>query len=85
VSCNALSKTKSSINCNLTPSQAITLARHLLQKAQVILDERLDDAVVQLWIVGRNNERLSCGLTKRRKGPRRRKKPATLAQAEGEA
>lgn len=84
VTCNALSKTKTSFNCNLTPSQAITLARHLLHKAQVILDESLEDAVVQLWNVGPDSERLSCGLTRVRKGARRKKK-SVAPDAAGDA
>jgi hypothetical protein len=73
VTCNALSKTEKSFNCNLTVAQAIALARHLLQKAQIIIDAELEDAAVQVYNIGLNSERLSCGLTPARKGPRRKK------------
>ena len=76
VTCNALNKTEKSFNCNLTVPQAVALARHLLQKVQIILDADLEDAVVQVYNIGLDNERLSCGITKARKGPRRKKKPA---------
>ena len=73
VKCNALYKTKDNINCLLTASQAIEFARHLLQKAQLILDSEIEDAVVHLWNQGEHNEKLFFGLTKARKGPRRKK------------
>jgi hypothetical protein len=75
VACNALYKAEANFNCYLTPVQAIALARNLLQKAQLILDEKLEDAVVHLWNKDQSNnkanERLYCGLTKGRIGPRR--------------
>ena len=71
VACNALYKAEENFNCYLTPVQAITLARNLLQKAQLILDEKLDDAVVHLWNKGTDNEKLYCGLNQARKGPRK--------------
>jgi hypothetical protein len=71
VACNALYKTAENFNCYLTPSQAISLASNLLQKAQLILDEKLEDAAVQLWNTGKNSEKLRCGLTQVRKGPRK--------------
>jgi hypothetical protein len=71
VACNALYKTEKNVNCYITPSQAIALARNLLQKAQLILDENLKDAVVHLWNQGKENERLYCGLNHARKGPRK--------------
>ena len=74
VTCNALSKTEKSFNCNLTALQAVTLARHLLGKAQIIMDAGLDDAAVQLYNIGLDSERLSLGLTTARVGPRRKKK-----------
>jgi hypothetical protein len=74
VTCNALYKTEENFNCYLTPTQAIALARNLLQKAQLILDEKLEDAVVHLWNQGKQKERLSCGLNKARKGPRKDRK-----------
>jgi hypothetical protein len=76
VTCNALSKTEKSFNCNLTVAQAVALARHLLGKAQIIMDHGLDDAVVQLYNIGLDSERLSCGPTRGRLGPRQQKKPA---------
>lgn len=73
VTCNALSKTEKSFNCNLTVPQALALAQNLLQKAQLIVEAGLEDAVVQVYNIGLNSERLSCGLTHARKGPRRKK------------
>lgn len=77
VKCNALYKKSKSFNCYLTATQAIQHAQHLLQKAQLILDHGLEDAVVQVWNSGVNSEILSCGLTERRKGPRRKGKVRT--------
>ncbi len=74
VKCNAVYKTKDNVNALLKPSQAIELARHLLQKAQIIIDNQLDDAAVHLWNQGLSNERFYCGLNTARKGPRRKKK-----------
>jgi hypothetical protein len=74
VACNALYKAAENFNCYLTAAQAIALARNLLQKAQLILDEKLDDAVVHMWNKGKANEKLYCGLNQARKGPRRKKK-----------
>lgn len=71
VACNALYKNATSFNCYLTPVEAITLAQHLTQKAQLILDEGLVDAAIQLWNKGAASERLYCGLIKARKGPRK--------------
>lgn len=75
VECNALYKAIDSLNCYLTPTQAIELAQNLLQKAQLILDNNIEDAVVHVWNKGQANEKVYCGLTKRRKGPRKIKKP----------
>jgi hypothetical protein len=74
VQCNALSKTAKSVNCNLTPSQAEELAAYLLEKAKVIVENHIEDAAVQVWNVGVDSERLSIGLIKARKGPRRIKR-----------
>ena len=52
MACNALYKNANNFNCYLTPPQAIALAQHLVQKAQLILDENLADAAVQLWNKG---------------------------------
>ena len=80
VACNALYKTKDNFNCYLTPSQAISLARNLLSKAQIILDNDLEQTAVQLWNQGENTESLYFGLVKARKGARRSKaKKATRA------
>jgi hypothetical protein len=76
VKCNAMYKTRSNFNCYLTPSQAIEHARHLLEKAQLILDNDITDAVVQVWNQGANTETLYFGLTQARKGPRRKKLPS---------
>jgi hypothetical protein len=81
VECNALYKTEENLNCYLTPAQAIALARNLLEKAQLILDQKLEDAAVQLWNQGKENERLYCGLIQARKGPRRgRPQPKSTAE-----
>jgi hypothetical protein len=71
VACNALYKAEENFNCYLTPAQAISLARNLLQKAQLILDKNLEDAVVHMWNKGKSNEKLYCGLNQARKGPRK--------------
>ena len=73
VRCNALGKTAKSFNCYLKPSQAIEFARHLLQKAQLILDSSTEDAVVHVWNVGEDNESVSFGLNTARKGHRQKK------------
>ena len=74
VSSNALYKPAENFNCYLTASQAVELARHLLQKAQLILDHDLEDAVVHLWNIGPANEKLHLGLNQARKGERRKPK-----------
>jgi|tagenome__1003787_1003787.scaffolds.fasta_scaffold19997832_1 hypothetical protein len=77
VKCNALYKTKDSFNCYLTPSQALQLGQHLLEKTQFILDNNLEDAVIQLWNKGESNESVRLGFETARKGPRKKKsKPA---------
>ncbi len=83
VDCNALSKTRDSLNCYLTPAQAIEFARHLLQKAQLILDHQLEgERVVHIWNVGERSEKLYVGWNQPRKGPRRKKRrPAGAAGA----
>ena len=73
VQCNALSKTAKSINCNLTPAQAKELAAYLLEKAKLVVENDIEDAAIQIWNVGVDNERLSVGLIEARKGPRRMK------------
>jgi hypothetical protein len=77
VRCNALYKTKQNVNCYLTADQAMEFAQHLLDKAQLIMDNGIKDAVVQVWNQGEHNEKRYFGLTTARKGPRRKKK--TLA------
>jgi hypothetical protein len=82
VACNALYRATENFNCYLTAPQAIALARNLLQKAQLILDEGLEDAAVHMWNKGAQNEKLYCGLNHARKGPRRnskKSKPASIA------
>lgn len=81
VACNALYKTKENFNGYLTASQAIDLARHVLQKAQLILDHDLKGAVVHLWNQGEDKETLYVGLSKARKGGRRKKKVAQPVEA----
>jgi len=72
VKCNMLSKTSKSFNCYLKPVEAIALARHLLSKAQIILESDISDGVVHLWNVGELNEKIGCGLNKARKRGNRR-------------
>lgn len=72
VNCNALYKTRTNINCYLTASQAIEHARHLLEKAQLLLDNDVEDGVVHVWNQGESSERLNVGLNQARKGPRRK-------------
>jgi hypothetical protein len=79
VACNALYKTKQNLNCYLTPTQAISLARHLLEKAQLLIDNEVEDAAVQLWNQGEQNEKLYLGLVNARKGPRKKKKAVVVA------
>jgi len=74
VRCNSLGKTRNSFNCYLKPAQAIEFARHLLLKAQLILDEGIEDAVVHVWNVGADKETISFGLTHARKGRRRKRR-----------
>jgi hypothetical protein len=83
VACNALYKTEENFNCYLTPGQAIALSRNLLQKAQLILDEKLEDAVVHLWNTGKDNEKLRCGLNHARKGVRKVRKKSQASRADG--
>jgi hypothetical protein len=71
---NALYKTRQNFNCYLTPTQAIELARQLLAKAQIILDHGIEDTAVQVWNQGEHSERIYLGLTKARKGGRRKPK-----------
>ena len=74
VKCNALYKTRNNVNCLLTPSQAMKLAQHLLQKAQLIVDHDIEDAAVHLWNQGESSERFNVGLNTARKGGRRKGK-----------
>jgi hypothetical protein len=73
VRCNALYKNTRNLNCYLTASEAVQAARCLLEKAQLIFDNGIEDAAVQVWNKGEGNERLYFGLTQARKGGRRRK------------
>lgn len=79
---NALYKTRQNFNCYLTPSQAIELARHLLAKAQIILDNDIQDTAIQVWNQGEHSERIYLGLTKARKGGRRKPKSPKVATAD---
>ena len=72
VKCNSLDKTRTSFNCNLTPDQATDLAQFPLAKAQIIRTKGIEDAAVQLWNVGKEQETLYLGLTPARKGPRKK-------------
>ena len=71
VKCNRLYKTEKGINCYLTPSEAVQFARHLLAKAQIIMDHQIEGCAVQVWNAGVKNEKLSFGLDVARKGGRR--------------
>jgi hypothetical protein len=73
VACNAMYKTAENLNCYLTASQAIEHARAMLAKAQLILDNDIEDAVVHVWSRGKNKEKLYHGLNQARKGPPRRR------------
>ena len=81
MTCNALYKSAVTVNCYLTCTQAITLAQHLLFKAQAILDNGLEDAAVHLW--NTSGERLHVGMTKARKGPRRKQSRTKKRDAAG--
>src|SRR5688572_13906968 len=81
VKCNSLGKTPKSFNCQLTPEQAIDLARFLLDKAQLIRRCKIDDAAVHLWNVGEDSETVSVGLIQERKGPRRKKAKVASSSA----
>lgn len=70
IRCNALYKVADSFNCKLKAADAVRLARAILQKAQILLDEDLGDGVVHLWNKGRDSEVLYCGLGSGRKGER---------------
>ena len=73
VKCNSLSKTSKSFNVQMTPDEATDLARYILDKAQLIRSKGIEDAAVQLWNVGENNETIALGLMPLRKGPKRKK------------
>ena len=49
IKCNTVYKKDGSFNCYFTPTQAMEFARHILAKAQLILDNGIDDAGVHLW------------------------------------
>jgi hypothetical protein len=87
VKCNALSKTGKSFNCYLKPGEAIEFARHLLTKAQLILDNQIEDGVVHVWNVGGDSESVSFGLNTARKVLRRKKHtgPADAEATEDES
>lgn len=72
VKCNALSKTPKSFNCNLLPQDAIQLADNLRKLAQVVIDNEIIDAAVQIYNIGESSETLSLGLIKARKGPKKK-------------
>jgi len=73
VLCNALYKKEGNLNCYLTAPQAVEFARHLLEKAQIIMENDITDGAVQVWNEGASNERIYFGLIKARIGPRRKK------------
>ncbi len=64
VRCNALYKSVDSFNCYLTAPQAIELARNLLMKAQLIVENSLEVGAVHVWNKGKRNGELRCGLHK---------------------
>jgi hypothetical protein len=49
VKCSAVEVSSKYLSCHLSPSEAIALARNLLDKAKLIIDEDLEDAAVHLW------------------------------------
>ncbi|MEX0977269.1 MAG: hypothetical protein WDZ48_00360 [Pirellulales bacterium] len=73
VKCNAQYTANDNWNCKLKANEAIQLARHLLKKAQLLVEEGLDDFSVHLWSTG--SDTLYCGIDKARIGPGR--KPST--------
>jgi hypothetical protein len=46
---------------------------YLLEKAKLVVENDIEDAAIQIWSVGVDNERVSVGLIEARKGPRRMK------------
>lgn len=64
VRCNAIYKNQKNLNVKLKATQALQLAKGLIQKAQILLEEEdglADDWAVHLWSTGGN--RLYCGLS----------------------
>jgi hypothetical protein len=74
VRCNSLYKKETSLNCCLTPEQALEVARHLQQHAQFLVDNGVEDGGIHLYCPGEDNERLIFAFTDARKGPRRKRK-----------
>ena len=62
VTCTGLDRSEGGFNCYLTPLQAISLAQDLFRKAKLIIDEKIDDALVHVWNKGKANRKLCCGL-----------------------
>jgi hypothetical protein len=61
VRCNAIYKTDKNINIKLTTAQALQLAKGLIQKSLLVMDEGADEEVaLHVWSTGGN--RLYCGM-----------------------
>ena len=53
VKCDSLYKSKKSVNCHLKAEQAVQLARNLLEKAQLLIEEGCtNDFGVHVWSRG---------------------------------
>jgi hypothetical protein len=63
VKCNAVEMNSKYLSCHLYPSEAIELARNLLEKAKLIIDEGVEDAAVHLWSDAQQTpDTLLCGI-----------------------
>jgi hypothetical protein len=63
VKCNNVEMYSKYLSCHLCPSEAIELARNLLDKARLIIDEDLEDAAVHLWSDSKQTpDTLLCGI-----------------------
>ncbi len=76
VRCNAIRKTGRSINIYLRPNEAIQVARSLLRKALLLIEEgELDDGwAIKVWNVGKNSRALKFGIDRAVMKPRKKPK-----------
>ena len=74
VKCNAVEMRSKYLSCHLSPSEAIELARNLLDKAKVIIDKDLEDAAVELWSDAQTPNTLLCGIWPVARKGRRKKR-----------